>query len=127
MTTPTATTTAATPATTPASTPATPTDTSQLSIESPAITPAVRDQSQQPILGILSLVFGITGIVTTLIFPFSVAGLVLGILALRREPQARTMAVWGTVLSGIPGALIVLVGVFAVLILVPLGLIAAVA
>lgn len=79
----------------------------------------------QPILAILSLVFGITGIVTTMIFPFSVAGLVLGILALRREPQARAMAIWGTVISGIPGALIVLVGVLAVMILIPLGFVAA--
>ena len=79
----------------------------------------------QPSLAILSLVFGITGIVTTMIFPFSVAGLVLGILALRREPQARAMAIWGTVISGIPGALIVLVGVLAVMILIPLGFVAA--
>jgi len=79
----------------------------------------------QPILAILSLVFGITGIVTTMIFPFSVAGLVLGILALRREPQARAMAIWGTVISGIPGALIVLVGVLAIMILIPLGFVAA--
>ncbi len=80
----------------------------------------------QPILAILSLVFGITGIVTTMIFPFSVAGLVLGILALRREPQARTMAIWGTVISGTPGALIVLVGVLAIMILIPLGFVAAI-
>jgi len=79
----------------------------------------------QPILAILSLVFGITGIVTTMIFPFSVAGLVLGILALRREPQARAMAIWGTVISGTPGALIVLVGVLAIMILIPLGFVAA--
>jgi len=79
----------------------------------------------QPILAILSLVFGITGIVTTMIFPFSVAGLVLGILALRREPQARVMAIWGTVVSGIPGALIVLFGVLAIMILIPLGFVAA--
>ncbi|MCY7412017.1 MAG: DUF4190 domain-containing protein [Salinibacterium sp.] len=79
----------------------------------------------QPILAILSLVFGITGIVTTMIFPFSVVGLVLGILALGREPQARVMAIWGTVISGIPGALIVLVGELAVMVLIPLGFIAA--
>jgi len=79
----------------------------------------------QPILAILSLVFGVTGIVTTMIFPFSVAGLVLGILALRREPQARAMAIWGAVISGIPGALIVLVGLLAIMILIPLGFVAA--
>jgi len=46
-------------------------------------------------------------------------------LALRREPQARVMAIWGTVVSGIPGALIVLFGVLAIMILIPLGFVAA--
>lgn len=103
------------------------TETPQLAIESSTEVAAISTVRPQPILAILSLVFGITGIVTTMIFPFSIAGLVLGILALRREPQARTMAIWGTVISGIPGALIVLVGVFAVLFLIPLAFLAAVA
>ncbi|MGR0320033.1 hypothetical protein [Agromyces sp. ZXT2-3] len=46
------------------------------------------------VLGLVSLVAGFT-----LVVP--VAGLVLGILALRREPSARTMAIWGIVLNGV--------------------------
>jgi len=44
-----------------------------------------------------------------------VAGLVLGIMALQREPASRTMAIWGIVLNSVMLAGTVLVGLgFAV-------------
>ncbi|BDZ53517.1 hypothetical protein [Agromyces marinus] len=48
-----------------------------------------------------SLVLGIVSFVAGFTFVVPVAGLVLGILALRRERSARTMAVWGVVLNAV--------------------------
>ena len=45
-------------------------------------------------LGLASLVFGWT-------FIAPIAGLVLGIMALRREPLGRTFAIWGIVLNAV--------------------------
>jgi len=53
-------------------------------------------------LGLASLVFGWT-------FIAPVAGLVLGIMALRREPLGRTFAIWGIVLNAVMLAGILLV------------------
>ena len=52
-------------------------------------------------LSISSLVIGIVSIAAgwTLVAP--VAGLVLGVMALRREPAGRTLAIWGIVLNGL--------------------------
>lgn len=46
------------------------------------------------VLGLSSIVFG-----WTLVAP--VAGLVVGILALKREPLGRTFAIWGIVLNAV--------------------------
>lgn len=46
------------------------------------------------VLGIASIAFG-----WTLVAP--VAGLVVGILALKREPLGRTLAIWGIVLNAV--------------------------
>ncbi|MDN4598807.1 hypothetical protein [Leifsonia virtsii] len=46
------------------------------------------------VIGLSSIVFG-----WTLVAP--VAGLVLGILALKREPLGRTFAIWGIVLNAV--------------------------
>ncbi|MFP3380618.1 hypothetical protein SB767_30315, partial [Bacillus sp. SIMBA_069] len=54
-------------------------------------------------LGAASIVFG-----WTLVAP--VAGLVLGIMALKREPLGRTWAIWGIVLNAVMRAGIALVG-----------------
>ncbi|RXZ50000.1 hypothetical protein [Agromyces binzhouensis] len=48
-----------------------------------------------------SLVLGLVSFVAGFTFVVPVGGLVLGILALRREPSARTMAIWGIVLNGV--------------------------
>ncbi|MFB6611631.1 DUF4190 domain-containing protein [Agromyces sp. NPDC056379] len=50
---------------------------------------------------IASLVLGLVSIVASSTFFVPVIGLVLGILALKREPAARTMAIWGIVLNGV--------------------------
>lgn len=52
-------------------------------------------------LSISSLVIGIVSIVAGWTFIAPVAGLVLGILALRRDPAGRTFAIWGIVLNGL--------------------------
>ena len=52
-------------------------------------------------LGTASLVLGLVSIVASSTFVVPIAGLVLGILALQREPASRTMAIWGIVLNGV--------------------------
>jgi hypothetical protein len=86
--------------------------------ETSSTAPATTDQ---PIFSILALVFGITGIFTGTVFPLSIAAIVLGILALKRERKARTMATWGIVTGALPFAF----GVLALGVLVPLGLLGA--
>ncbi|KQZ07793.1 hypothetical protein ASD23_16335 [Agromyces sp. Root1464] len=61
-----------------------------------------------------SLVLGIVSIVASSTFFVPVAGLVLGILALKREPASRTMAIWGIVLNGVMLAGTVLFGLLAI-------------
>ncbi|MET4159750.1 DUF4190 domain-containing protein [Agromyces sp. PvR057] len=50
---------------------------------------------------ISSLVLGIVSIFASFTFFVPVVGLVLGIMALKREPASRTMAIWGVVLNGV--------------------------
>lgn len=59
------------------------------------------------ILGVTSVFFGLTVIAP-------VAGLVFGILGLRREPTGRTLAIWGIVLNSV---MIGLVALFVVALL----------
>lgn len=68
-------------------------------------------------LSVSSFVLGLASIVFswTLIAP--IAGLVLGILALSREPQGKTFAVWGIVLNAI-----MLAGLIFALLLTVVGL-----
>ena len=63
---------------------------------------------------IASLVLGIVSIVASSTFFVPVAGLVLGILALKREPASRTMAIWGIVLNAVMLAGTVLFGLLAI-------------
>ena len=64
---------------------------------------------------IASLVLGLASIVASSTFFVPIAGLVLGILALQREPASRTMAIWAIVLNSVLLAGTVLVGLgFAV-------------
>lgn len=64
----------------------------------PAGAPASVDSKP---LSITSLVLGIVSIVAGWTFLAPIAGLVTGILALKREPTGRTMAVWGIVLNAV--------------------------
>ncbi|QEO13367.1 DUF4190 domain-containing protein [Agromyces intestinalis] len=65
---------------------------------------------------IAALVLGLVSIFAGFTFVVPIVGLVLGILGLRREPQSRTMAIWGIVLNGVmlAGSLLVAVGALAV-------------
>lgn len=56
--------------------------------------------SQQQTLGILALVFGIVGVLLSFVgwgLVFALAAVILGHLALKREPAARGMAITGLV------------------------------
>ena len=69
------------------------------SLHSPAAAPATTSADRT--LGILAIVFGIASIALGFQFVFAVVGLVLGILALRREPTARGLAITGIITSGV--------------------------
>ncbi|WP_084003485.1 DUF4190 domain-containing protein [Agromyces aureus] len=64
---------------------------------------------------ISSLVLGIVSIFASFTFFVPVVGLVLGIMALKREPASRTMAIWGIVLNGVmlAGTVLVTLGTLA--------------
>ncbi len=87
-----------------------------------AVAPAV---APTPILGLLGLASALSGIAFGLVIPLSIVAIVLGWLALSREPANRTLAIWTIVLGAIPGALIALAGILAIVFIVPLGLFAA--
>ena len=67
-------------------------------------------------LSITSFVLGLGSVVFSWTFIAPVAGLVFGILALRREPQGKTFAIWGIVLSAL-----MLAGVLFALVLAVAG------
>jgi len=70
--------------------------------EAPAGVPA--GASAAPVsngFSISSLVLGIVSIFASFTFFVPAVGLVLGIMALKREPASRTMAIWGVVLNGV--------------------------
>jgi hypothetical protein len=71
-------------------------------------TPTVATDSQT--LGILALVSALSGILFGLTVPLSIVAVVLGILALQREPRSRALATWGIVLGAVPFAF----GLFAI-------------
>ncbi len=52
-------------------------------------------------LSITSFALGLASIVFSWTFLAPIAGLVLGVLALGREPQGRTFAIWGIVLNAV--------------------------
>lgn len=65
-------------------------------------------------LAISSLVLGLVSIFAGWTFLAPLAGLVVGILALRSEPHNRTMAIWGIVLNAVMLAGVILVALVAV-------------
>ncbi|QHC56950.1 hypothetical protein GSU10_05435 [Rathayibacter tanaceti] len=66
------------------------------------------------ILGVTSVFFGLTVIAP-------VAGLVFGILGLRREPTGRTLSIWGIVLNAVMLGIVLLflVGLLFVTLVIP--------
>jgi hypothetical protein len=52
-------------------------------------------------LSITSLVLGLVSIFAGWTFLAPIAGIVTGVLALTREPESRTMAIWGIVLNAV--------------------------
>ncbi|WP_426623587.1 hypothetical protein ACPPVW_13270 [Leifsonia sp. McL0607] len=52
-------------------------------------------------LSIMSFALGLASIFFSWTFLAPIAGLVLGVLALGREPQGRTFAIWGIVLNAV--------------------------
>lgn len=66
-----------------------------------ASTPAPEAAAPKQWMSISSLVLGIVSIFAGWTFFMPIAGLVFGILALRKEPANRTMAIWGVVLNGV--------------------------
>jgi hypothetical protein len=77
--------------------------------------PAAQQAAPTNTLGILSLVLGIVSIFAGWTFLAPIAGLVLGIMALTREPHNRTMAIWGIVLNAVLLAGSVLLALLAVI------------
>ena len=69
-------------------------------------------------LSIASLVLGITGIVAGFWFA-AVAAIVLGFIARGREPQSRTMWMWGIVLGFVGAFWWVAVGIVGLAVLAP--------
>jgi len=90
----------------------------------PTSTTTVNAATDSQVLSILSLISALSGILFGLVFPLSIVAIVLGILALSREPHGRTMAIWGIVVGAVPGALAVLGIVFAAAFLIPFGVFA---
>ena len=64
-------------------------------------------------LSVASFVLGIVSVVAGWTFVVPLVSVVLGIQALRREPQSKTLAVWGLVLSGIMMSLWILFALIA--------------
>jgi hypothetical protein len=75
-----------------------------------AATPAPAAETRG--FSISSLVLGLVSIIASYTFFVPAAGLVLGIMALKREPASRTMAIWGIVLNAVmlAGAVLVAFG-----------------
>ena len=61
-------------------------------------------------LGILSLVLGLVSLAFGLFFLVPIAAIVLGVLALRREPASKGMAIAGIVIGGVQLAGLVVTG-----------------
>lgn len=84
--------------------------------------PAAANPADSQVLGILALVSSLSGILFGLVLPLSVVGIVLGIVALSREPRSRTMATWAIVTGAIPFAFGVVALIVGASIAIPLGL-----
>lgn len=87
---------------------------------SPAVAPSSAADSQ--VLGILALVSALSGILFGLTIPLSIVAVVLGILALQREPRSRALATWGIVLGAVPFAFGLAALAVGAAVIIPFGL-----
>lgn len=87
---------------------------------------ATTSSSADRVFGILALVFGIASIALGSQPVFAIAGLVLGIMSLRRESSARGFAIGGIVTSAVTLGGMVIAAIVAV-VLLPLIAIASLA
>ncbi|MFJ8893189.1 hypothetical protein ACIRCZ_01250 [Leifsonia sp. NPDC102414] len=78
------------------------------------MTTNVAYQAPARTLSITSFVLGLASIVFGWTFVAPLAGLVVGIMAVGREPQGKTFAVWGIVLNAIMLAGAIFVAMLAV-------------
>ncbi|MEQ1738203.1 MAG: DUF4190 domain-containing protein [Rhodoglobus sp.] len=83
--------------------------------------PPAAAASDTPVLSILSLVSSILALFLGMIIPLSIVAIVLGTLALSREPRGRTMAVWGIVVGSLPAALVIAGLILAAAFIIPFG------
>ena len=80
----------------------------------PPVAPATATAAPSTPFSLTSLILGVTSVFFGLTVIAPVAGLVFGILGLRREPTGRTLAIWGIVLNSV---MIGLVALFVVALL----------
>lgn len=83
--------------------------------------PAPTATSDSQTLGILALVSALSGILFGLVLPLSIVAVVLGILALKREPRSRALATWGIVLGAVPFAFGVIAIAVGAAVAIPFG------
>ena len=95
--------------------------TTTLNTESPATPSGTITAAPAQTLSILSLVLGISSIFFGLTFIVPIAAIVLGILALNREPAGRTMAIWGIVTGSFMMAGFVIAGIVGLAFIGPLA------
>jgi hypothetical protein len=95
-----------------------------IAASTPSAAPAASVSAETNIFSVLSLVLGLASILLGYTFVVPIAAIVLGVLALKREPAKRTMSIWGIVLGGVMVAAPILAIVFGVALLAPLGIVA---
>ncbi|PPG05327.1 MULTISPECIES: DUF4190 domain-containing protein [unclassified Rathayibacter] len=92
----------------------------------PAVPPAALAPAPSTPFSLTSLILGVTSVFFGLTVIAPAAGLVFGILGLRREPSGRTLSIWGIVLNSVMLGLVLLfaIAVLVVVVLVPLAALA---
>lgn len=87
----------------------------------PPVPPAPLAPAPSTPFSLTSLILGVTSVFFGLTVVAPAAGLVFGILGLRREPSGRTLAIWGIVLNAVMLGIVLLfvLAFVAVLLLAP--------
>ncbi|KZX19714.1 hypothetical protein [Rathayibacter tanaceti] len=87
----------------------------------PPVPPATASAAPSTPFSLTSLILGVTSVFFGLTVIAPVAGLVFGILGLRREPTGRTLSIWGIVLNAVMLGIVLLflVGLLFVTLVIP--------